>query len=213
MHLTFCAPPKRFQELYDEVWKQGKAFIGSYEGVPVLEEFVTRLAHRNVILVRDEYRRIWEHIQSRRTAALDAGRREQEGLVINGQSGIGRSPAAVSLPVRHQRPYFWSDVQANLCSCIMPSLLLFGRVSPSCSANTESSATSSTRPGSRDSGSAMESRSTCRNTHCTWSTAAWTSLHLQASCWIEPASSSPQVPPYTTRAGNWGILRAALRFG
>ena len=131
MHLTFCAPPKRFQELYDEVWKQGKAFIGSHEGVPILEEFVTRLAHRNVILVRDEYRRIWEHIQSRRTAALDAGRREQEGLVINGQSGIGMSSVNLLARLRAQPvALLWSDTQENPCSFITPSLLLFGRASP-----------------------------------------------------------------------------------
>ncbi|PIL28668.1 hypothetical protein GSI_08712 [Ganoderma sinense ZZ0214-1] len=83
--------PKHFRALYDELWQRGKAFVRSHEGVPILEDFVARRAHREVILVRDEYPRIWEHIRSRRSAAVDAGQMDQESLIINGQPGIGKS--------------------------------------------------------------------------------------------------------------------------
>ncbi|KAI1786221.1 hypothetical protein LXA43DRAFT_1185308 [Ganoderma leucocontextum] len=69
----------------------GKPFIRNYEGVNILEDALSRLAQFKVVLIREEYHRIWEHIGSLRNDAVAAGRMFRDGLVVTGHRGIGKS--------------------------------------------------------------------------------------------------------------------------
>ncbi|KAI1786223.1 hypothetical protein LXA43DRAFT_1034660 [Ganoderma leucocontextum] len=80
-----------FKRLHDEIWKQGKPFIENYQGVNILDRTVSWLGIQGLVLVRDEYLRIWEYIISLRVEAVATGRMFQDGLVVTGHPGIGKS--------------------------------------------------------------------------------------------------------------------------
>ena len=70
--------------LYYAIWREGKPFVRNEGGVDILVDVLAAIAPKPVVMVRDEYPQIFEHILE-----LRASSRRQVGLVIIGHPGIG----------------------------------------------------------------------------------------------------------------------------
>ena len=106
------------ERFYDEIWKEGKPFIGDFEGVPILQDALASLSGHSFVLVREEYARVWEQVQSLRDDAVAAGQTMQEGLIVIGHHGIGMWYVFLSSVISSLTLICTS--QASRSSCITP---------------------------------------------------------------------------------------------
>lgn len=79
---------EQIRRVYDAIWTKGTAFAQDLSGVEILHESLASLAELCVILTRDEYRRIWEHLLSEIHSPADRTT-EKYSLVLTGHPGIG----------------------------------------------------------------------------------------------------------------------------
>ena len=70
---------------YNTIWKEHKPFVRNEDGVDVLIDELSALAYQHVVVVRHEYTRIFQHIQTATYASIPT----HWGLVLTGQPGIG----------------------------------------------------------------------------------------------------------------------------
>nr|VWP02629.1 Gamma-butyrobetaine dioxygenase [Ganoderma boninense] len=72
---------------YNTIWKERKPFVRNEGGVDVLIDELSALAYQPVVMVRNEYTRTFQHIQTATYASIPT----HWGLVLTGQPGIGKT--------------------------------------------------------------------------------------------------------------------------